>query len=179
MQESDHFAALFATEPEWLEAAAAFIAEGLRQNRTGVLLATDAHRDGIELELQRRGVDPDVFGARYQYVAPAAEAMLEGISRDGSLDRDRFHDRLGLLIRQARSRGQPVSIFSELGALLVQRGEHEAALELEELWNELSRIHSFVLFCGFAAATFPDRTNDKRFKYVCSAHNHVRTPPVE
>ena len=90
---------------------------------------------------------------------------------DGVPDQQRFHSNVGLLIRQAAARGQPVRIFGEMVAVLATMGRMDAAIRLEELWNELSRQEDFALFCGYPAAAF--RSDHRLRSRVCALHDHV------
>lgn len=40
-------------------------------------------------------------------------------------------------------------VFSEMVTLLMARGDYEAALRLEQVWNDLARVHSFSLRCAY------------------------------
>ena len=94
--------------------------------------------------------------------------------RGDRLDRHQFHQAFNTLIRQVSSRGEPVCIYGEMVNLLVERQLPEAALELEELWNELSRHHTFTLYSGYSdpALASINHTRDS-FARICAAHSHV------
>ena len=83
--------------------------------------------------------------------------------KDGQLDSQRFHRDMGLLMRQAASRGQPVHATGNLVSLLMEDGLATTALRLEELWNELSRHHNFTMLCGYARAPFTNAATSKIF----------------
>jgi hypothetical protein len=57
--------------------------------------------------------------------------------------------------------------------LLTARGEPEAAAQLEELWNQLTKTRRFSLLCGYRLDVF-DREAQQMLPAVCSAHTHVR-----
>jgi hypothetical protein len=77
-------------------------------------------------------------------------------------DRPKFHHVLDTLMRQAQSRGQPVRAHGEMVNLLVADGMTDAAMELEELWNEFSREHHFTLLCGYSISTLESTGDSHR-----------------
>jgi hypothetical protein len=55
--------------------------------------------------------------------------------------------------------------------VLWRRGQADAAIRLETLWNNLATIYSFSLLCGYAIGSF---CNDpSRIEEVCHEHTHV------
>src|SRR5438128_5645193 len=48
-----------------------------------------------------------------------------------------------------------------------------AAILLEELWNELARLHSFTLLCAYSMGNFYMPGDGELFDKVCSRHSHV------
>ena len=58
-----------------------------------------------------------------------------------------------------RSRARPISAFGEMVAILWSKGNAEAAIRLEQLWNDLAQIHFFSLRCAYPlAAVRPARS---------------------
>ena len=55
--------------------------------------------------------------------------------------------------------------------VLWRRGQSDAAIRLEVLWNDLAALYSFSLLCGYAIGTFYKETS--RIEDVCRQHTHV------
>jgi signal transduction histidine kinase len=72
-----------------------------------------------------------------------------------------------------RHKTAPIVAFGEMVALLWAEGKCEAALRLEQLWNELARRHTFSLRCGYPMGCFGAETHDALFKQICAEHNQV------
>jgi len=66
-----------------------------------------------------------------------------------------------------------VAAFGEMVALLWAEGKHEAAICLEQLWNDLARTHSFTLRCGYPMAGFSEEGDAELIQKVCAEHSHV------
>ena len=63
--------------------------------------------------------------------------------------------------------------FGEMVALLAAEGSHAAAVLLESLWNDLQRVHTFSLFCGYPLDAFDGRTFAAVFGDICAEHSLV------
>ena len=172
-QDSGHFVHFYDADEHLLAAASEFIREGIEAGSTCVALATAAHREGIDARLATCGLNPAALESCYQYIPLDAHAMLANFMGDHGLDRPRFHQTIGLLMRQAAARGQPVRIFGEMVAVLCEQGSLDVAIELEELWNELSRQQTFLLLCGYRSALFRSEAQRSALKYICAVHSQV------
>jgi hypothetical protein len=63
-----------------------------------------------------------------------------------------------------------VRIFGQMVDVLWQRGERNAAIQLEVLWNELAQTEAFSLLCGYAVGHFYKHA---AFEQVCAQHSHI------
>jgi signal transduction histidine kinase len=58
-------------------------------------------------------------------------------------------------------------------ALLWQEGRGDAAIRLEQLWNELSQHQSFDLLCGYPLSEFNREEHRESFGKICVEHSAV------
>jgi DNA-binding NarL/FixJ family response regulator len=58
-------------------------------------------------------------------------------------------------------------------ALLWAEGNIDAAIRLEQLWNDLARRHAFSLHCAYPITGFHDKTHEAPFLKICSEHSAV------
>src|SRR2546425_395427 len=93
-----------------------FMSDGLRGSDAAVLIATRAHRDGVESRLVRRGVDLSQLTARGRYHALDAHDTLSRFMVDGKPDPERFADTIGPVIKTARGDDRRVLAFGEMVA---------------------------------------------------------------
>jgi signal transduction histidine kinase/CheY-like chemotaxis protein len=150
-----------------------FMSDGLRGSDAAVLIATRAHRDGVESRLFRRGLDLPELTARGRYHALDAQQTLSRFMVDGTPDPDRFANTIGPVIKTARSGDRRVLAFGEMVALLWAEGNREAAIRLEELWNDLARRETFALLCAYPISHFDDSGYAKPFADINAAHTWV------
>ncbi|HLI52630.1 MAG TPA: ATP-binding protein, partial [Thermomicrobiaceae bacterium] len=85
----------------------------------------------------------------------------------------RFIEVVGDVLTHVANSGRRPRIFGELVALLVAEGNHAAALQLEEFWNELQRTQSFSLLCGYQMDGFVGSSLADALDDICAAHSHV------
>ena len=92
---------------------------------------------------------------------------------DGTPDPHRFAETVGPVIRTARTGDRRVLAFGEMVALLWAEGNREAAIRLEQLWNDLARRETFALLCAYPISHFDDAGHAKPFAEINAAHTWV------
>ena len=154
-----------------------FIGDALNAGSSGIVVATKAHRDSLAGELERAGLNLVAMVQQGRYVALDAAETLAQFMVNGSPDETRFRDLLGRVIScsaaAARRDNHKLVIFGEMVTLLWQRGEGQAAVALEQLWNQLSQVHSFHLLCGYPLAGFDRQVHTEMFSRICGEHEVV------
>jgi len=107
-----------------------------------------------------------------------AEEVLAAIM-DGDLPSpQRFEQVVGGLIDDVALRfpDRTTRAFGEMVDVLWRRGQEEAAIALEELWNELAATRSFSLLCGYHLDIF-DIDVQASLPAIFGAHSQTR--PVD
>jgi len=140
-----------------------------------VVVVTGRHLAAVDVALTDAGIDPDRVRASGAYVARDAADMLGSFMIDGAPDRARFHAAAGVLLATTADGGRPVRVFGEMVALLWDRGQAQAAIELESLWNDLARVVRFSLLCAYPTAGLA-RARLGEVGRVCDLHSTVIPP---
>src|SRR5262249_20760656 len=96
---------------------------------------------------------------------------------NGWPDEGRFAAVVGDLVTRIAGRRLRIRVFGEMVALLWERGQREAAIHLEKLWNALGQQHRFALLCAYPMAGFRGVADDAPLLQVCAQHSE--TIPVE
>jgi len=159
-----------------LEGLARFMGAAIAAGDSAIVIATPSHRDGLQQQLIQSGLDLSVAGKQGRFVSLDAAATLAQFMVEDRPDPQRFHEVIGGVIAQLSSAAKPgcrVAAFGEMVALLWAEGRQQAALELEELWNQLGQIHSFHLHCAYPIGLFSQPADAVAIEHVCSAHTHV------
>jgi len=169
----DHFVQFYRTDDYLIDCLAGFIAEGLWKNERAVVIATPSHRIALEDRLRVKGVDVLTSVVQSQYLALDAHEMLSKFMVRGKPDHDAFMSIVGELVRKMTEGGQRLRAFGEMVALLWMDGHRAAAIELEGLWNELGRKHSFTLFCAYPAQGLTPSSDGLSLEHICDVHAGV------
>jgi hypothetical protein len=173
---TEHFVQFYEEDAYLVSQIAGFIRAGLRSGDAVVVIATKPHRDELEKRLRADVVSAAANrpGAEL-YVALDAADTLSKFFINGKLDEKRCSDSIEPILRRAASCGTGrVRVFGEMVALLCTLGMHKTAIRLEELWNNLGKIHSFSLFCAYPMRAFPTEAHGAPFLAICNAHARVR-----
>ena len=160
-----------------LEELSEYIGNALRGGDAAIVVAKDAHRNGLLQWLTAQGLDVAALIERGSLIVIDAAHLLTAFMSDGWPDEDRFNEVLGGVIAQALASGggeQPrVAIFGEMVALLWADGKSDAAIRLERLWNSLARTKAFSLFCAYPIGSFQREEDAELFVKVCDEHSAV------
>ncbi len=160
-----------------LDGLSRFVGSALGSGDGSIVIAAKAHRDGLTSRLRALGLDVTVAVQQGRYISLDAAETLAKFMVDGWPDAQRFHQVLGSIIAQSRSAtrtAQPrIAAFGEMVALLWGEGKSEAAIRLEQLWNDLARTQEFHLHCAYPIGFFYEEKHAELIAKVCAEHSHV------
>ena len=114
-----------------------------------------------------------------QYLALDAEDVFSSFMIDGFPDPNRFLESAGNVIAEAAKNvtrdHAPVAACGHGVSLLCSRGNTEAAIRLEQLWNEAAAKFNLKIFCGYPLATFQGGVGSSVFARICAEHSAVHS----
>lgn len=169
-----HVVQFYENDAVIVDAVARFIGAGLGAGDAAVVIATTAHRSGLEGRLRERGFDPGVAREQGHYVSLDAAETLSKFMVDGWPDEARFADVVGgVIARTTGSHHLRARAYGEMVALLWRDGKREAAVHLERLWNNLAHKLPFSLLCAYPLADFRNEADSAMFLKVCQEHSDV------
>ena len=161
----DHFVHLYREVDELADEVAEYVDAGLRHGEAAVVIATPQHRAAF---LARIACSDS---SRLRILD--AEGTLAKFMANGMPQWNAFHEVVGGLIAELRLRHPAVRAYGEMVDLLWQRGEREAAVRLEEYWNELGRLQTFSLLCAYYMDPLDSQAYDGALECVCKTHTHL------
>lgn len=173
MTDSDHFVQFYEADSSLLSSLSGYIGTGLSSGGAAIIIATRAHRLGLMSKLQAAGIDVLTASASGKYVSLDAAQTLSKFMVDGLPEPARFRDVVGNVLTRVTDGRNSVRAFGEMVALLWAEGNYNAAIRLEELWNDLQRTHSFSLFCAYPMSSFSGQSFVAPLNHVCEAHSRV------
>jgi hypothetical protein len=140
-----------------------------------VVIATKAHQDLLAARLLARGFDVRVAEADGRYLALDAAETLSTFMRDGWPDETLFHQAVVRALSHVTSTGgaeMRVAAYGEMVALLWASGNGDAAIRLEEMWNDVILSRRLSLCCAYPMSLFKD-AEPARFLRICAQHTCV------
>jgi PAS domain S-box-containing protein len=175
--DSPHAVQLYSADEFLLDALSRFIGSALASGDVAVVIATAGHRQELAATLKERGLDLAVAARQGRYVELDAAETLAQFMRDGWPEVARFRKLLGEVIERARAaaggRDRHVAAFGEMVALLAKAGKSEAAIRMEQLWNDLAQAHRFYLRCAYSLSSFALPEQGETLFRICNEHTHV------
>src|SRR5258706_3370451 len=173
MSEFEHFVQFYETDVFLLDSLSGFIGTGLAEGDACIVLATKAHRESLEERLKSKGLDLVAAQTQGDYISLDAAEVLSKLMVDELPDPERFTRVVGDMITRAAKGRHQVRVFGELVALLWADGTRAAAIRLEELWNDLRKLHPFLLFCAYPMHGFGGEVYEAEFTEICNRHSQV------
>ncbi len=194
-----HFAQLHRDPQALSDAVALYLQTGLRRGNPVVVIASPLHTDLFLTRLREDDLDPAVFLKSGQLELHGAEQTLRKFMRNDMPDWEDLRRAMASVFERVRAFGRGTTrVYSETVNLLWQEGKQEAAIRLEEYWNELARQYPFSLLCGYMLDVHHDHTyagpleeigrthsdmigtaDDERFRVALDAGERVGTTKIQ
>jgi DNA-binding NarL/FixJ family response regulator len=160
----------------FLEAVARFIAAALKADGAAIAIVTKSHWDDLLKSLRAQHLDIDGAVRRGTCIWQDARETLSTIMVNGMPDPVLFLDGFRRLIESAsratKGKSARVAICGERPGLLWAEGKTDAAIRLEQLCNELRKIHQVDILCAYAFS-LPAVTDEQGFAGICAEHSVV------
>jgi hypothetical protein len=149
-----HFAQFYRTPQERLRSLGLFVETGLRRGNAVILIATPGDSETLLERLATMNLCPVDRLKSGQLVILDSQATLNEFMVRDMPDWSRFRKTIGRALEDAHSveRGS-IRAYGDMVNILWNAGRVDAAIRLEEYWNELARIYPFSLFCGYTLDT--------------------------
>ena len=171
--DDDHFVQFYESDGFLLNSLSGFIGSAINSGLPAVVVATKAHREGLDELMRANSVDVTRALASGKYVALDAAETLSKFMVDGVPEPGRFNEVIGSVISSVTDGRSRVRAFGEMVALLWAEGNQVGALRLEELWNDLQKAHAFSLFCAYPMNAFGSEKFIEPHDGVCTVHSRV------
>src|SRR5688572_13466575 len=168
-----HAVQFYGDESELFKTISSFLIEGLVAFQPAIVIATPDHTEAVLTELAAGHIDVAKARQLGDLVILDADETLSTFMVKGTPDPDLFRHHVGAVMEQAiRGRVRtPVRAYGEMVDVLWKKGNSDAAIKLEVLWNELAGAYSFSLLCGYAIGNFYKQTSG--IEDVMQQHTHV------
>jgi signal transduction histidine kinase len=175
----DHTVQFYQDDAFLLDRLSQFIGSAIVAGESAVVIGTEGHRKALIRILQSRGLDMTHAIDQGRYVALDASGTLVKFMRGGWPDAKLFKETISPVLDRASTAAQRsvISAFGEMVAVLCEQGNAEAAVRLEQLWNEVAQDYSLSLLCAYPMLGFDRQHHGEALSKICAEHSHVI--PVE
>jgi hypothetical protein len=171
-QAAHHGVQLYEDVDELAVSVAAFFVAGFEAGEPAVMVTVPEHAAVFGEAFAESGWDAARLDRERLLATVDAESALVAIMQGSDHPSPRALEEVvgGAFDRFPR---RHVRAFGELVDLLVGRAKTKAALELEQLWNDLARRRSFALLCGYRLDVFDREVQTVTLRPICREHSHV------
>src|SRR5690348_6215981 len=145
----DHIVQVYQDETFLSETVGEYLAAGLRNGEGAIVICGTARQSAFKGALAAAGVAVEAAAARGQLVFLDAADTLARFMRRGMPDWTAFHSAVGGAIAALRLDYPAVRAYGDMVDALWRDGQRDAAIRLEEYWNELTRLQTFSLLCAY------------------------------
>jgi len=170
-----HDVLFYSSDAVFVSAFSQFVASSLRQERAVIVLVTESHGESLRRSLQRCNVDLDQAIQQGLYIPVNISQLLSKVMVDGAPDETRFMEAAAEVIAEAaqRAAGQhrKVAACGECSPTLWANGDVDAAIQLEHLWDEVSRSQPMDIQCAYPIAARQESA--RAVKRLCVEHTVV------
>ena len=174
---SRHEAQFYSDGRELLDRLVPFVAAAMKRGDAAVIVATSSHQESVLKRLKSNGLDADAAIKEGKYVAVDAVGALSIFMVNGMPEPARFFRFVGGLIEESANAVKTayprVAVFGEWTSILCKKGQVDAAIRLEQLWNQLAINCEVDLLCGYEISSLCGEERDRDFKTICAEHSVV------
>ena len=171
----NHVVHFYDEQEALVQSAASFLAGGLLRGAPAIVIIAPNRSEAMKAKLRERGVDvPRALTAKQLALLDSAE-MVSRLLVDGMPDAQRFRELIGAQVASMMEIWRPFQLlaFGDMVDILYTRGDVDAAIELERLWNDLAHQLGFALYCAYDATQFSHDRHRAAFETICNQHDLI------
>lgn len=172
-----HEAGFYSDDASLLDGFTQFIGAALKAGNAVIVVATESHRENLLPRLQGHGVDISAAIEEGRYVSLDAADTLSTFMVNDLPDPARFLEAAANLIaaavKAAKGRHPRVAVCGECDPPLWKLGNGEAAIWMEQLWNQIAKAYDVDILCGYSLDIFYGKQDSHIFQRICAEHSLV------
>jgi DNA-binding NarL/FixJ family response regulator len=162
-----------------LDSFAHFIAVALKSGRAAIVVMTESHREGLASRLKALGLDVDAVTQEGTYIPLDVKKTLSTFMVNDMPDSTRFFPVVGGLIetaaKAASQQHHGVVACGECSPLLWSDGKADAAIRVEQLFDEAGKTFGVDILCGYDLSSFHGEDDEHVFQSICAEHSAVHS----
>jgi DNA-binding NarL/FixJ family response regulator len=171
-----HEVQFYSDDAAFLLGVTCFIEAALKAGNPVIVIATESHRSGLLQRLLASSVDGAAAIEQGLYLPLDVDQALSTFMVNDLPDSIRFLNIFGDLVsaatKGAKAEHPRVAVFGEIAPTLWARGKPDAAIQVEQVSDELARIRNVDTLCGYVLNSF-QREQDHIYQRICTEHTAV------
>ena len=172
-----HEVQFYSDDAVFLDSFARFIATALKSGRAAIAVITESHRSGLVSRLKAQGLDVDAATQQGTYIQLDVAETLSTFMVNGMPDATRFFEVAGGLIeaaaKAAKQEHYGVVACGECSPTLWAEGKADAAIRVEQLFDQVGKAFGLDILCGYALSSFHGEEDEHVFQSICAEHSAV------
>ena len=174
-----HEVVFYSDDAVFVESCAGFSVDALKAGKAVVVVATKSHREGLVKKWKADRIEEEINAAarRGAYIVLDSIETLSTMTTMGAPDRGKLFGSVGRILDSAAhpQNGErlPVAVFGECAPLLWAEGKQEAAIQVEQLWDELAGTYAMDLRCAYPLSAFQSREKHSGIRSICAEHSAI------
>ncbi len=171
-----HVVNFYDADDALIAGATKFLGDGLRQGEVVLALATEPHRQAVASALRQEGFDLDALEDDGLYTALDAPTVMRSFMVDGSVDYELARQSVRPFALAAAAKRRPIRAFGEIVSLMLQNGQLEEALVIEQIRSDLAREFGASLYCAYPSRLLHEAESLHVLGELCDMHSDVVAP---
>jgi DNA-binding NarL/FixJ family response regulator len=174
-----HEVEFYADDSAFLDGFTRFIEAALKIGNAVVVMVSAPHRNSLHERLRAGGLDIGAAIDQGKYISLDRAEALPLFMVNDMPDPNRFFKVTGDRIRDAAKAAKGdhprVAACGECSPLLWELGNADAAIALEQLWDEIARTYDVDILCGYSLGSFQGAIGSQVFEKICAEHSAVHS----
>jgi MEDS: MEthanogen/methylotroph, DcmR Sensory domain len=168
-----HIAQLHNDPENLAQSAFEFLEGGLRRGNSVVAIATEANGERLKARLTEARFHLGALERSGQLRFVDAAELLAEVMVDGAPVRATFLTAVRTILDRAHIYGRGTRVYQDLAGLLWQDGKPQAAIQIEDLLNEVGRTMPLALYCGYVMNTQCEESYSAPVEELGRTHNEI------
>ena len=172
-----HEVQFYSDDAAFLLGLTSFIQGALKAGRPVIVIATEAHREGLLQTLLARGTDCAAAIEQGLYLSLDVHEALSTFMVNDLPESERFlkvfGDLLSSTAKAAKAEHPGVAACGEFAPTLWAQGKTEAAIQVEHLTDEVAKTCNVDIHCGYVLTGFQREQERHILERICAEHSAV------
>jgi DNA-binding NarL/FixJ family response regulator len=172
-----HELRFYADDVSVVDGYARFVEDALNGGNAVIVVVSESHRASLLQRLAADGVDVAAAVGRASYVPLDADDTMATLTVNDMPDPVRCEKVIADVVMRAangiRREHARVMVCGEIAPTMLSKGNAEGTIQLEHLWDEITRHYGVHTHCGYVWNASRSKESTLIFERICAEHSAV------